>query len=186
MKNDIISLLTKYIGENKMLDKKEKDTICINCREESAVTPPMLINEISRLFFWIVKHKNGELNQKATKEQHSARLILIYLSKHDGATQSELVKFTRMRAPTISITLRNMENEDLVFRVSDEVDQRVTHVYITEKGRRVDADNLARLKAVDSIMMEGVSSDEATSMMKTLLIMRENLVKEINTINEAD
>ena len=149
-------------------------------------TPPMVLNEVSRMFMRVVKQRNGEEDKRPTREQLSVRLMLIHLSKNDGATQSELVRVTRMKAPTISVALRHMENEGLVERVADAEDQRVTHVYITEKGRRADAENLARVKQVDAIMMEGISDEEAEAMMVTLCKMRENLAKELNVSNEAD
>ena len=159
----------------------------MNFKDEKIVpTPPMLINEVSRLFLRIVKQNSGEGDKRTTREQHSARLMLMYLSRNDGATQSDLVRITRMKAPTISIALRNMESEGLVERVADEKDQRVTHVYITEKGRRVDEENLARLRRVDAVMMEGITDAEAEAMLSTLYKMRENLLREVNISDEAD
>ena len=149
-------------------------------------TPPMLLNEVSRLFLRVVKQRSGEEDKRPTREQMSARLMLMHLSRNDGATQSELARVTRMKAPTISVALRNMEAEGLVERVADGDDGRVTHVYITEKGRRVDGENFARFQQVDSIMMEGISESEAEALVATLLKMRANLAKELNISNEAD
>ena len=163
---------------------ENKEKICN--RSECTPTPPMLINEVSRMFFRIVKQRGGETDKRPTREQHSARIMLMHLARNEGATQSELVKVTRMKAPTISVALRNMENEGLVTRVADEEDQRVTHVYITEKGRRVDEENLSRLQGVAAVMMKDVSEDEASAMMATLFKMRENLAKELGVKNEAD
>ena len=159
---------------------------CGRCCEKHTPTPPMLINEVSRMFFRIVKQKGGEGDKRPTREQHSARLMLMHLSRCESATQSELVSITRMKAPTISVALKNMENEGLVTRVADENDQRVTHVFITDKGRRVDGENLARLQDVAAVMMDGVTDEEASAMMATLFKMRENLAKELNISNEAD
>ena len=155
-------------------------------KNKNIQTPPMVINEVSRLFLRVVKQRSGEEDKRPTREQLSARLMLMHLSRHDGATQSELARVTKMKAPTISVALRNMENEGLVERVADGDDGRVTHVYITEKGRRVDGENLARLQQVDAIMMEGVSDEEAEAMLTTLCKMRENLIKELNISNEID
>ena len=154
-------------------------------RPELTPTPPMLINEVSRMFFRIVKQRDGDEDKRPTREQHSVRLILMHLSRHESATQSELVKVTRMKAPTISVALRNMEDEGLVTREADEDDGRVTHVYITEKGRRMDAENISRLRDVAAVMMDGVSKEEAEAMMATLFKMRENLAKELGIQNEA-
>ena len=149
-------------------------------------TPLVLLNEVSRMFLKAVKQRSGEGDKRPTREQLSTRLMLMYLSKNDEATQSELVQVTRMKASTISVALRNMENEGLVERVADRDDGRVAHVYITEKGRRVDSENFARLKQVDAIMMEGISESEAEAMLVTLCKMRENLAKELNISNEVD
>ena len=149
-------------------------------------TPSMVLNEVSRMFLKAVKQRSGEGDKRPTREQLSTRLMLMYLSKNDEATQSELVQVTRMKASTISVALRNMENEGLVERVADRDDGRVAHVYITEKGRRVDSENFARLKQVDAIMMEGISDAEADAMLVTLCKMRENLAKELNISNEVD
>ena len=155
-------------------------------KNKSIQTPPMLLNEVSRLFLRVVKQRSGEEDKRPTREQLSARLMLMHLSRHDGATQSELARVTKMKAPTISVALRNMENEGLVERVADGDDGRVTHVYITEKGRRVDGENFARMQQVDAIMMEGISAKEAEAMITTLCKMRENLIKELNISNEID
>ena len=149
-------------------------------------TPSMLLNEVSRMFLRVVKQKSGEEDKRPTREQMSARLMLMHLSRNDGATQSELARVTKMKAPTISVALRNMEADGLVERVSDGDDGRVTHVYITEKGRQVDGENLARFMQVDSIMMEDISKEEAAAMIATLCKMRDNLAKELNISNEAD
>ena len=155
-------------------------------KNKNIQTPPMLLNEVSRLFLRVVKQRSGEEDKRPTREQLSARLMLMHLSRHDGATQSELARVTKMKAPTISVALRNMENDGLVERVADGDDGRVTHVYITEKGRRVDGENFARMQQVDAIMMEGVSNEEAEAMLTTLCKMRENLIKELNISNEID
>ena len=149
-------------------------------------TPPMLLNEVSRLFLRVVKQRSGEEDKRPTREQMSARLMLMHLSRNDGATQSELARVTRMKAPTISVALRNMEADGLVERAADGDDGRITHVYITEKGRQADSENLARFQQVDSIMMEGISEPEADALVATLCKMRENLAKELNISNEAD
>ena len=149
-------------------------------------TPPMLINEVSRMFFRIVKQRSGGSDKRPTREQHSARLMLMHLSRCGSATQSELVKVTGMKAPTISVALRNMENQGLVVREADAGDGRISHVSITEKGRQVDRDNLQRILEVDAVMMDGVTEAEAKAMMSTLCKMRENLAKELKNTHEAD
>lgn len=69
----------------------------------------------------------------------SYRPFLYHLSKNEnGLTQSELVELIRFKAPTVSLTLQKMEYEGLVRKESDVNDQRVTRIYITEKGKALD------------------------------------------------
>ena len=50
---------------------------------------------------------------------------------------AEIAEKTMLKAPTISLTLQKMEYEGLVIRKTDEVDQRQTRVYSTEKGLEI-------------------------------------------------
>jgi len=112
-------------------------------------------------------------------------LILMKLARDDGITQCELVSACKMTAATISVALKSLEQEGLVERRSDSEDMRVTRVYLTEGGRMVDEKNRDRIRLVDTIMMEGLSSEEQDALMLLLMKMRENLTKELNKKNEA-
>ena len=58
-------------------------------RQGREKTPPMLLNEVSRLCMSVV-HKAHEDNRSGS--QHSARIILARLAKQDGLTQAELAE----------------------------------------------------------------------------------------------
>ena len=130
-------------------------------------------------------HKMSGEDANSSK-QHSRRLILMKLAREDGITQRELVKDSRMTAPTISVALRSLEQEGLVERRGDEDDMRAVRVYLTEKGREIDRMNRNRIQCVDEIMMRGLSESEQQTLMKLLLRMRENLTKELTDKNEVD
>ena len=147
-------------------------------------TPPMVLNEVSRLCMSLLHKMSGEESQGS--KQHSRRLILMKLSREDGITQCELVKDSRMTPPTISVALKSLEQEGLVERRGDEDDMRATRVYLTEKGRETDRKNRERIKCVDGIMMSGLSEEEQQTLMELLLKMRENLTKELAEKNETD
>ena len=147
-------------------------------------TPPMVLNEVSRLCMTLLHQMSGE--DPHSSKQHSRRLILMKLAREDGVTQCELVNESKMTAATISVTLKNLEQEGLVERRSDSEDMRATRVYLTAKGREVDEKNRARIRTVDGVMMSGLSPEEQETLMALLMKMRENLTKELNKKNEAD
>jgi len=61
------------------------------------------------------------------------------VSAHDGISQHELADELHVAAPSISRMLQAMERAGLVERRDDERDQRITRVYLTERGRLFEA-----------------------------------------------
>lgn len=145
-------------------------------------TPPMLLNEVSRLCMSVV-HKAHDDRAGA---QHSARIILARLAKSDGLTQAELVSASKMTAPSISAILKSMESDGLIVRRRDEEDQRAVRVYLTELGRVTEEKNYQIIREADRLAMEGISKEEQELFVEVLLKMRENLTKELNYKNEAE
>ena len=146
-------------------------------------TPPMLLNEVSRLCMSVV-HKAHEDSRSGS--QHSARIILARLAKCDGLTQAELVSVSKMTAPSISATLKNMEADGLIVRRRDEEDQRAVRVYLTELGKMTDEKNFEIIRSVDRLAMEGISEKEQEIFVEVLLKMRCNLMEELNYKNEIE
>ncbi|MGN1295996.1 MAG: MarR family winged helix-turn-helix transcriptional regulator [Bacilli bacterium] len=65
--------------------------------------------------------------------------ILTFLNKNlecgnREITQKDICKFISLKAPTISITLQNMEIDGYIIRTKSQKDSRNTFVQLTEKG----------------------------------------------------
>lgn len=163
------------------MSKHQCDDKAFECPREK--TPPMLLNEVSRLCMSVV-HKAHDGEQSCV--QHSARIILVRLSRQDGLTQAELVKASKMTAPSISATLKNMEADGLIVRRKDEDDQRITRVYLTELGRATEEKNYEIIRTVDRLAMEGISEEEQAAFVEVLLKIRDNLTKELKFKNETE
>ena len=137
-------------------------------------TPPMLVNEIARLFH--AQMKAFELY--GVMSQDSARLIMRELAFEDGVSQLHLVHRTHLKAPTVSVVLKKMEDEGLVTRVQDTRDQRAVRVYLTERGRDHNRRVFERLMALDATLMEGFDEAETKQLLGFLKRMRENILPE--------
>lgn len=137
-------------------------------------TPPMLVNEIARLFH--AKMRSFESDHMMT--QDSVRLILRELGHSDGCSQLDLVKKTHLKPPTVSVTLRKLEEEGLVKRKQDPMDLRVTRVYLSEKGQAHHRTVHTRLHAVDSLLMQGFNEAETEQLLQFLVRMRNNILSE--------
>jgi len=107
----------------------------------------------------------------------SYRQILNSLSAKDGVTQLDLVRITKLKAPTISTTLRNMEADGLVRRETDKDDARATRVFITEKGREIDKKIRLSSAKIEKAALSSVSAAEKEQLINLLAKMKENIEK---------
>lgn len=128
------------------------------------------VNDASFLFGAFVGKELDAIGMRA-----SYRHIIKPLMEGDGLTQLQLVNITRLKAPTISITLRNMEREGLVRREKDGDDRRETHVYITSKGKKLYAKILKAYDKAEQIMLEGISEEERETAGALIRKMTDNL-----------
>lgn len=132
------------------------------------------VNEASYLFGAYVCRELEKIGMR-----YSYRHVLKPLMEHESLTQLELVNITGLKAPTISITLRNMEREGIVSRNKNETDRRETHVAITEKGKKMYKKVLEVLAKAEEKMLEGMNERELKAMRSALEKMSNNLRTEL-------
>ena len=132
------------------------------------------VNDASFLFATLVGKELESIGMRA-----SYRHVLKPLMEGDGLTQLDLVKITKLKAPTISITLRNMEREGIVRREKNDNDRRETHVYITDKGREMHAKVLEAFDKAEKLMLAGISEKELEAVGALMSKMIGNLKTEL-------
>lgn len=132
------------------------------------------VNDASFLFGKYVGRELEKIGMRA-----SYRHVMKPLMESDGLTQLELVKITKLKAPTISITLRNMEREGIVRREKNDNDRRETHVYITDKGRKMHAKILEAFDKAEEVMLRNISEDDLATLNGILSRMEDNLKSEL-------
>lgn len=133
------------------------------------------VNEASYLYGEFICRELERIGLKL-----SYRHIINPLMQHDSLTQLELVKLTGLKAPTISISLQNMEHDGLVIREKRKhSDQRETHVRITDKGKKMYEKMLVALDKAEKAMLKGISKTELNAMRETLDKMSANLNAKI-------
>jgi len=139
--------------------------------EEKEKTPFMVIHDLSKIFHCRLRRLAEEsgLNE-------SYRHILFHLSHQDGVTQLDLAEMTRLKPPTISVTLQKMQEEGYVERKRDEEDLRNTRVFITERGRAFNETAKNLVESLDATAIAGFNEEEIKQLMAMLVRIRENLV----------
>ncbi|MGM9683952.1 MAG: MarR family winged helix-turn-helix transcriptional regulator [Eubacteriales bacterium] len=146
-------------------------------RKELNDTPTKLCNEISRLFHSRLRRVS---DHEGVMSQPGAGLVLSYLAVKDGITQLELVNATHLKAPSVSVILKKMEEEKIVERRTDTSDMRATRVFLTEHGRDMDRKHIELIKSVDALAMSGIDDADVKTVMEILTKIRDNLVAQSN------
>lgn len=137
------------------------------------VRPGMLINDVSRLIHDEMRNRERELGIKS-----GYRLLLFHLNKEDGVSQYQLTVKTHLKAPTVSLTLQNMERDGLVERRANRDDLRQTLVYLTPAGRELDQQFRESIDAVDGQISAAVTPEEQEVLMEILYKIRRSFIDE--------
>ena len=156
------------------MDHKKTCIPPVRLEHPEPITPPMLVNEIARLFH--AKMRTYDLD--GVMSQDSARLIMRVLALEDGCSQLDLVRKTHLKAPTVSVTLRRMEDEGLVRREQDTADLRVVRVYLSEGARAHNRQVSEHLHSVDATLMQGFTEEETACLLQYLERMRDNILPD--------
>lgn len=101
--------------------------------------------------------------------------LLSALAEEDGGTQLSLVERTGIKAPTVSIMLRQMEKLGLVLRKVDDYDLRKTHVNLTEKGREADKAAKDRIVQMQKNTFGNISEEDLKIFCTVLNTISDNL-----------
>ena len=137
-------------------------------REEE--TLQMLLSQAMRLYFL----RNYAMLED--KSLHPGQVpVLLELSQSGGLSQIELSRRLHVRPPTVAVMLQRMEKADLICRRQDERDQRVTRVYLTEKGREVHRDVQRMIETIDRESLSDFPREEVLLLKRFLRQIKENL-----------
>jgi len=142
----------------------------------------MVLNDVSRMIQKRLKRGSESIGLK-----QGYRHILFHLAHGDnGGTQQDLVKHTKLSAPTISVSLSKMEEEGIVSRKTDIEDMRIVRVFLTEKGWAYDRAMRETFDGVESEFSGALTAGELTELKNTLIKVRDYLSGSKNRVEKAD
>lgn len=116
-----------------------------------------LANHMARLF---ARHLDAGIRPMGLSL--GAFPALLHLWEKDGLTQKELVERLHIEQPTMANTLARMERDGLVRRAKDATDARIQRIWLTDKGRAMQADAIHAALAVNARALAGLSAAEQT------------------------
>ena len=144
------------------------------------LTPSMLLNDISRL----IKNRMRREGEQSGMRQGYRRIMFHLSHGDDGGTQQDLVRHTKLSAPTISVSLGRMEAEGRVRRQPDSHDMRVIRVSLTEKGKALDRKMQSLIQELEDDINGNLTDEEAAQLKTILLKIRQRLIEKGGSLDE--
>lgn len=112
--------------------------------------------------------------------------MLYFLEKEDGQSQKDLADKLNVKPATITVMLNRMEKSGLVLRKQDDEDQRISRVYITEKGKEVYKQVEETMSSIESECFYNFTEEEKIVLRRLFMQMRDNLKNVCEDESEGD
>ncbi|WP_248931044.1 MarR family winged helix-turn-helix transcriptional regulator [Paenibacillus hamazuiensis] len=107
--------------------------------------------------------------------------LLMRLLERNGQSQSELAAKMRVKPATLTVMITRMQKNGLLERKPDPRDQRVSRVFLTEKGLEVAGKVKEAIHASEQKCFEDFREEEKLLLRRFLLHMHDNLSKDIES-----
>lgn len=101
--------------------------------------------------------------------------LLLRLAEQDGQMQKELASRIHIQPATLTVMITRMEKAGLVERRADAEDQRVSRVYLTDKGRYATGKVKEALRTIEDTCFQNFSPEEKLLFRRLLLQMHSDL-----------
>lgn len=103
--------------------------------------------------------------------------LLLRLAEQDGQVQKELAAKIHIQPATLTVMITRMQKVGLVERKADPEDQRISRVYLTEKGRFAAGKVKEALQLMEDECFKHFSLEEKLLFRRLLLQMHSDLEK---------
>lgn len=116
--------------------------------------------------------------QVSKLETHPGQMPILRLLNHrEGLSQREIAEILEIKPPTVNVSIQRMEKSGYVTRRPDEKDQRISRVYLTEKGRKLEEQVHEIMKKTEKKLIEGFTESELCLLKRMLLHLTDNMDK---------
>jgi MarR family transcriptional regulator, organic hydroperoxide resistance regulator len=142
-------------------------------------TDPAL-GELNHLIIQVARaHRATALAHLSKLGLHPGQeIILMQLLPQDGQSQTQLAEKLGVQAPTVSKMLQRLEVGDFVERRPSSQDNRVTLVYLSQKGRSLEQPLQDAWAALEQQAGLGLTKAEHETLRQLLERLRTNLAGE--------
>ena len=126
---------------------------------------------MSKMFRNAVKEECAKRGIKAT----FSNVIMCLSYYEDGVSQNDICDYAHLSKPTISLTLKEMENLGYITREQSSDDNRKTIVRLTKLGKEVDVQIRECFAVIEKRMINNISLTDLAFFNDILATMKKNL-----------
>ena len=94
--------------------------------------------------------------------------VLLFLWARDGMSQAELARVVAIEPPTIVRTVDRMVRDELVTRVADPADGRISRIHLTDRGRALRDELVPMAMAVNESTLARLTERERATFKRLL------------------
>ena len=105
--------------------------------------------------------------------------LLMNLKENDGQSLKELAEKLEIKPATATVMVQRMEKSGLVIKKSDEKDQRVSRIFITNKGYDICKKSEEIKEQMEIECFEGFTVEEKIIFRRLLLQMGNNIEEKM-------
>ncbi|MCI9423308.1 MAG: MarR family transcriptional regulator [Dorea sp.] len=102
--------------------------------------------------------------------------ILFILNNQGRLSQRQLAEKIGITPPSMTVTLRKLEERGFITKEPDERDQRILRICLSEAGKECIEKIKSIMKNMEEILYRGFSVEERLLFQRLLLEMRENML----------
>lgn len=139
--------------------------------------PPIMYQDLGRLLVSVCRLHRTRADQFVSQMGlfRGQAFLLMVLSEQDGITHSEVAEKLKISPAATTKVIKRMEKEEYLQRETDAADERVSRVYLRDKGRAIISEIRGAFGEMDRMMFEGLSEAELLHLQAALHRMQANL-----------
>ena len=121
-------------------------------------------------------HRAIENTVRGMKIHHSGHRLLVHLARCEVMpSQKEIAARFDISPAAVANSLKKLEKDGYITRMTDDGDTRLNRIAITEKGKAILDETKTLFEGVDEKMLEGFSEEERALLFSCFTRMKQNL-----------
>ena len=111
--------------------------------------------------------------------------LLFSLYKENGQSQKDLADKLKIKPATMAVMIKRMEKTKTIRREQDEVDKRISRIYLTDLGVSICKDLSKIHEQIEEECFKGFSIEEKILMRRLMMQIRDNLQEVCSRENSS-